>query len=158
MRSVAPLRPGWRKGCGKPRARRAPRRLRMRRTDRLPYWREALLVFLVALPWLSLLVLGIVWLWQGGRVWIWALAAAAIGLLSWPLWRSVKRRSAQDARTALGDLAQPSREWHVAERDAWSLVLAIADETAPLSFLEIDPLLAVARNTIEAVARRLHGD
>src|SRR5215468_8663467 len=132
--------------------------LRKRGTSRLPYWREALLVLLVALPWLSLIVLGIVWLWQGGHVWVWALAAGAIGLLSWPLWQSVKRRSAADARTALGDLAQPSREWHVAERDAWSLVLAIPDETAPLSFLEIDPLLAVARNTIEAVARRFHAD
>ena len=133
----------------------------MRRTNasRLPpYWREALLVLLVALPWLSLLVLGIVWLWQGGHVWIWALAAAAIGLLSWPLWYSVKRRSSEEARTALGDLAQPSREWHVAERDAWALVLAIADETAPLNFTEIDPLMAVARHTIETVARRLHGD
>ena len=133
--------------------------LRKRGTSRLPpYWREALLVLLVTLPWLSLIVLGIVWLWQGGHVWIWALAAAAIGLLSWPLWYSVKRRSTEDARIALGDLAQPSREWHVAERDAWTLVLAIADETAPLSFTELDPLIAVARQTIEAVARRFHAD
>ena len=117
----------------------------MSRGDRLPpYWREALLVLVVALPWLSLLVLGIVWLWQGGHVWIWALAAAAIGLLSWPLWYSVRRRSKEQARIALGDLAQPSREWHVAERDAWSQVLAIADETAPLNFLELDPLLGGA--------------
>jgi uncharacterized protein len=131
----------------------------MKPANRLPpYWREALLVLLVALPWLSLLVLGIVWLWQGGHVWIWALAAAAIGLLSWPLWYSVKRRSTEEARIALGDLAQPSRQWHVTERDAWSLVLAIADETPPLNFLEIDPLLDVAQKTIAAVARRFHAD
>jgi hypothetical protein len=60
------------------------------------YWREVLLVVLVTLPWLSLLVLGIAWLWQGGYVWIWALAAGSIGLLSWPLWYSVKRRSKGD--------------------------------------------------------------
>src|SRR5262245_21051809 len=132
--------------------------LRKRGTSRLPYWREALLVLLVALPWLSLLVLGIVWLWQGGHVWIWALAAAVIGLLSWPLWYSVKRRSAEEARVHVGDLAQPAREWHIAEGDAWSRVLAIADETAPLNFTEIDPLIVVARQTIEAVARRLHSD
>ena len=106
------------------------------------YWREVLLVVLVTLPWLSLLVLGIVWLWQGGHVWIWALAAGSIGLLSWPLWHSVKRRSKQEARTALGDLAEPSRGWNVVEREAWSRVLSIADETAPLSFLELDPVLA----------------
>jgi predicted GTPase len=122
------------------------------------YWREVLLVVLVALPWVSLLLLGILWLWQGGYVWIWALAAGSIGLLSWPLWYSVNRRSKQEARIALGDLAEPSRGWHAAERDAWTLVLSIADETAPLDFLELDPVLALARNTIEAVARRFHAE
>jgi len=131
----------------------------MRLADRLPrYWREGLLALLVTLPWLSLLVLGIVWLWQGGRVWIWALAAAALGLVSWPLWHAVQRRSKEEARIALGDLAEPSRDWKAAERDAWSLVLSIADDTAPLNFLEIDPLIAVTRQTIEAVARRFHAD
>ncbi len=131
----------------------------MSRSDRLlRYWREALLVLLVALPWLSLLGLGILWLWQGGHIWIWALAAAAIGLLSWPLWHSAKRRSKEDARKALGDLAEPSRGWNAAEREAWSLVLGIADDTAALNFLEIDPLIAVAKQTIEAVARRFHPD
>ena len=42
------------------------------------YWPETLLIVLVTLPWLSLLALGLVWLWQGGRVAIWALAAAAL--------------------------------------------------------------------------------
>jgi hypothetical protein len=106
----------------------------------------------------SLLVLGIAWLWQGGYVWIWALAAGSIGLLSWPLWYSVKRRSKQEARTALGDLAEPSRGWNVVERDAWTRVLSIADETPPLNFLELDPVLAVAQSTIAAVARRFHAD
>jgi hypothetical protein len=35
----------------------------------------------VALPWLSLFALGIIWLWQGGHVWVWAIAAAVLGLL-----------------------------------------------------------------------------
>src|SRR5215470_1258897 len=159
MRSVARLRPGWRKGCGRPRARRAPGRPRMPRSNRaLRHWREGLLVLLVTLPWLSLLLLGILWLWQGGYVWIWALAAGSIGLLSLPLWYSVKRRSNADARTALGDLAEPSRGWNAVERDAWTCVLSIADETEPLNFLELDPVLAVAQNTIAAVARRFHPD
>lgn len=131
----------------------------MRFTDRLPrYWREVLLILLIALPWLSLLALGVVWLWQGGRVWIWALAAAAVGLLCWPLWRAVQRQSKEEARRALGDLAEPSRGWNVVERDAWALVLTIADDTAPLSFVETEPLVALARRTIEVVARRFHTD
>src|SRR3954464_14784571 len=112
MRSAAPSRADRRKGYGRPRARRAPGRPRMPRSNPLRYWREVLLVVLVALPWLSLLVLGTVWLWQGGHVWIWALAAGSLGLLSWPLWYSVKRRSKQEARTALGDLAEPSHGWN----------------------------------------------
>jgi uncharacterized protein len=131
----------------------------MRFTDRLPrYWRELLLALLVTLPWLSLVVLGVVWLWQGGHVWIWAIAAAAVSLLSWPLWRAIQRRSKEEARRALGDLAEPSRGWNVVERRAWAQVLTIADSTAPLSFVEIEPLVAIARETIEAVARRFHPD
>ena len=120
------------------------------------YWPEMLLSLAVALPWLSLLMLGIVWLWQGGHVWAWAIAAAVLGLLAWPLARLVRRRADAEARVALGDLAEPSRAWSVAERDAWSEVLAIADATAPFSFIEIEPLVAGARDTVEAVARRLH--
>ena len=120
------------------------------------YWQEILLVLLVTLPWLSLLVLGIVWLWQGGHVAVWALTAAALGLAAWPLARSVRRRANAEARHALGELAEPARNWDAAERNAWTEVLAIADATAPFSFLEIDPLIARVRETVEAVARRFH--
>jgi uncharacterized protein len=120
------------------------------------YWPEVLLFLAVALPWLSLLALGTVWLWQGGHVWVWAIAAAVLGLLAWPLSRSVRRRANEEARLALGDLAEPSRGWNVVERDAWTQVLAIADATAPFSFTEIEPLVTSARQTVEVVARRYH--
>jgi uncharacterized protein len=120
------------------------------------FWPETLLVLAVALPWLSLLALGIVWLWQGGHVWAWAIAAAVLGLLAWPLARLVRRRANAEARLALGDIAAPAYGWNVLEREAWSEVLALADRTPPFSFLDTDPLLASAQQTIETVARRLH--
>ncbi len=120
------------------------------------YWPETLLVLAVAVPWLSLLVLGMVWLWQGGHVWAWAIAAAVLGLMTWPLARLVRQRANAEARVALGDIAEPSRGWNVVEREAWSDVLAIADATPPLSFAEFDPVFDRARETVEAVARRLH--
>ena len=46
---------------------------------------ELTLVLVVALPWVALLVLGMVWLWRGGKVWVWAITAAALGFLAWPL-------------------------------------------------------------------------
>jgi uncharacterized protein len=120
------------------------------------WWPELLLLLAVVLPWLSLLVLGMVWLWQGGRVWIWAIAAAGLGLLAWPLSRMVRRRANAEARVALGDLAEPSHGWNLIEREAWTDVLAAADATAPFSFTELEPFFAAARTTVEAVARRFH--
>lgn len=120
------------------------------------YWPETLLFLVVALPWLSLLAFGIVWLWQGGHVAVWAIAAAVLGLLAWPLSRSIQRRANEEARLALGDLAEPSRDWNVVERDAWTEVLAIADATAPFSFTKMEPLLTSAREIVEVVARRFH--
>ncbi len=122
------------------------------------YWAEALLFLAVALPWLSLFVLGLVWLWQGGHVWVWAIGAGTLGLLAWPLSNFVHRRANEEARVALGDLAAPARGWNVVERDAWTRVLAIADTATPFSFAETEPILASAREIVEAVARAFHPD
>jgi uncharacterized protein len=120
------------------------------------YWPEMLLALTVALPWVSLMVLGLLWLWQGGRVWAWAIAAAVLGLPAIPLARLVRRRANAEARIAMGDLAEPSSNWNVVERDAWSDVLAIADTAAPFSFTETQSLAKSARNIIDVVARRFH--
>jgi uncharacterized protein len=119
-------------------------------------WPETLLFMAVALPWLSLFALGLAWLWQGGRVWAWAIASAALGLLAWPLSILVKRRANEEARLAIGDLAAPSEGWNVVERDAWVEVLAAADATAPFSFTEMEPLITCARDIVEVVARHFH--
>jgi predicted GTPase len=120
------------------------------------YWPEALLIVAVTVPWLSLLALGIVWLWQGGHVWAWAIAAALLGLTAWPLAALVRRRANAEARVALGDIAEPARDWNAREREAWGKVLAIADATAPFSFTEFDPFFACAQETIGAVAGAFH--
>jgi hypothetical protein len=69
-------------------------------------------------------------LWQSGNVWIWAVAAGVLGLLTWPLSRLVRNRGDEEAWLALGDLAEPSRSWNAIEREAWTEVLAIADATS----------------------------
>lgn len=122
------------------------------------YWRETLLVIAIVLPWLGIFVLGGIWLWQNGHIWIWAAAAAALGLIAWPLSRSIRRRTDKEVRETLGELASPSVGWNQREQEAWNEVLAIADATAPFSFFELDPLLAHARQTIEAVAHKFHPD
>jgi predicted GTPase len=120
------------------------------------FWPELLLAVAVVIPWLSLLALGIVWLWQGGHVWRWAIAAAVLSLLAWPLSRTVRSRANKEARIALGDIAEPSRGWTAVERDAWDEVHKIADATSPFAFTEFEPFLSSANQTIEAVARHFH--
>jgi uncharacterized protein len=120
------------------------------------YWPEMLLALTVALPWVALMVFGLFWLWQGGRVWAWAIAAAVLGLPAIPLAKLVRRRANAEARIAMGDLAEPSSNWNAVEREAWSDVLAIADAAAPFSFTETQSLAKSARHIIDTVARRFH--
>jgi predicted GTPase len=120
------------------------------------FWPEVLLTIAVVVPWLSLLALGIVWLWQGGHVWRWAIATAALSLLVWPLSRTVRSRANKEARIALGDIAEPSHGWTKVERDAWDEVHKIADATEPFAFTDFEPFASSAQKTIEAVARHFH--
>src|SRR5260370_34166760 len=112
-------------------------------------WPEVLLTVVVVVPWLALLALGIVWLWQGGHVWRWAIAAAALSLLAWPLSSTVRRRANKEARVALGDIAEPSPGWTTVEQDAWDEVHKIADATQPFAFTEFEPFVSSAIKTIE---------
>jgi len=120
------------------------------------YWQEAVLTLVLSLPWLTLLAFGIIWLWQAGHVLAWALARAALGLLAWPLRHAVKRRADAAARNALGQQSGPSSGWNDIEREAWVAVLGIADSVPPLSFTATDPIKALVRRTIEAVAHHFH--
>src|SRR5262249_47512307 len=90
------------------------------------------------------------------HVWAWAIAAAIIGLPAIPLARLVRRRANAEARTALRDVAAPSRGWNGVETDAWSDGLAIAGASPPISFPDAKPLVARAREPIKGVARRFH--
>jgi hypothetical protein len=93
------------------------------------YGPETLLVLAVALPWLALLVLGMLWLWQGGHVWAWAIAAAALNLLAWPLVRLVWRRANAQA-VHPEQMAQPNHP------DTWNMAQRLAPDVAAQPFGE----------------------
>jgi uncharacterized protein len=120
------------------------------------YWPETLLFISVALPWASLFALGLYWLWQSGHVLLWAVGAAALGLLAWPASFLVRRRADKEARLALGESAAAARNWSATERGAWDDVLKIADSTPPFSFISVEPLILAARSVIDRVAHHFH--
>ena len=127
------------------------------------YWPETLLVLAVTFPWLSLLALGGVWLWQQGHTWAWAIAAATSGLLAWALfWLVRRRRTAREQEAPeplgeyLGETAEPSPDWGAREREIWPHVVALSNVTPPFSFTDIEPVIASARQTATTVARHFH--
>jgi predicted GTPase len=119
------------------------------------YWREGLLAFLYSLPWLSLGVLGVLWLFQEGHLLAWAIALTVAALLALPLRYSIKRRALKKTRgLARGELG-PDKAWVERELDAWRAVEAIADETAPLSLMDQNEVVGLVRHVALTVARHL---
>jgi predicted GTPase len=119
------------------------------------YWREGLLAFLYLLPWLSLGVLGVLWLFQEGHLLPWAIALAVTALLALPLRYSIKRRTMNKTRgLARGGLG-PENAWVERELDAWRAVEAIADETAPLGLTDQQEVAGLVRHVALTVARHL---
>jgi len=116
---------------------------------------EFVLALLLALPWLSLFGLGLFWLWQNGRVLEWALAAAALGLLSIPL-RVLARRRAEARMAGLLAGDYPKAGWNTEESEAWAKVSRLAAETPALDFEDRDRAEALAWETVELVARHFH--
>jgi predicted GTPase len=126
------------------------------------HWREATLAALLALPWLSLLVLGGVWLWQNEAGLVWGLAIAVLGLCAWPIYRSLGRETPEEALIEVAALAQATQGWDKSATEAFAAVRAIA-ETVPALALDdtghvSSQALSLAKRTIDAVAKCYHAE
>jgi uncharacterized protein len=120
------------------------------------YWREAALVTVFLLPWLALLPLGFLWLWQNSVANWWFLGAATLGVGAFALRLSIAKTSKVEAE-AMAERASPaSPEWGLREKEAWLLVEWISRETKPLSFTEAEPIAKVLERTVDAVAEHFH--
>jgi predicted GTPase len=113
-----------------------------------------LLAFFAALPYLVLGVAGAWWLYQSGW-WLWWIAwAALVSLSGWPLLNWLRKRSSLPEPSTAG----PSENWSPLGKSAWADVEAIskrlATENIPLDRTEL--LIQLAREVVEAVARRFH--
>lgn len=120
------------------------------------YWLEVTLATLLALPWFSLFGLGLLWLWQNGRVLEWALATAALGILGVPLRILVRRRAERRIAAMRATDNIPEAGWNTEENEAWAKVQAFAQRTPPLDFDDRARVEALAWETVELVARHFH--
>ena len=116
------------------------------------------MAILLALPWFALFALGLVWLWQNGRVLEWALASAVLAAVGLPLRRLATRRAVPRAARMRDRDSFPDGGWNAEEADAWRQVVALAEATPPLDYDQRERAEALGRETIELVARHFRPD
>jgi len=133
------------------------RRLTLLLAARWPlFWGLSLLAF----PFLFLLPLGLVWLWQHGWFLWWLLGAALIALLGYlPAlrWqRQLRKRASNSAATPEAPVSKPDADWSPRDLEAWNAVQTVAGAIDKDIVRDQDRLLAAARQTIERVAQHYH--
>jgi uncharacterized protein len=115
------------------------------------FWREALLVALLILPWLVLLPLGVMWLWANDAVLWWFLGAGLLGIAAFGLRRAILR--AAKPQPAAGAA-------HFAPQDdaAWALLEGTIRSTEPFDFGEPKKIGATLEKLVTALARHYNGE
>lgn len=116
--------------------------------------RWLLLALFAALPYFVLGAAGAWWLYDSGW-WLWWVAGAAlVSLIGWKLMDWLKQRMP----LSMPSVAGPAQDWSPAAHAAWSDVEAIAKrlETEDWPLDRPEPLIRLAREVVETVARQIH--
>jgi uncharacterized protein len=127
-----------------------------RQTRALSYLRAAMLIIALALPLVSLILLGSLWLWQHGYVLYWAIAACTVTLSAYAIERWILRDAVKKVRPPPDpqDAADPL--WNARETAAWEAVLHIIETLQPAKLDSRDAVLALGTRTVDAVAKQMH--
>jgi len=132
---------------------------------RLPQWWRwwALMLGLsaVLLPFLALIPLGGLWLWQQGWLLVWLAAAVAVsaagaGYAQWLRYRARRNRAHWDSQGSDAPVSAPDSDWSPDDLAAWQQVMARATEADRALITDYRLMLAEARATIETVAHHYH--
>ena len=117
-------------------------------------WLVAIAV--IVLPAITLLPLGLVWLWQQGLILEWLLVLACLGVAAWLTLVGLNRKHT----VALTDKpeVQPDPHWPDRSRAAWDKATAITEKLTLADYPLDDParLVELGRETITTVARHYH--
>ena len=127
-----------------------------RPTRALTYLRTAMLTIALALPVLSLILLGSLWLWEKGYVVYWAIAACLIVAFVYALERWLLRETVASASTAIDPAWEPDPSWTGRETAAWDAVQTIASNIDPVKLNSQDAILALGTRTVDAVALEMY--
>lgn len=123
------------------------------------YLRGAMVAAALALPTLSLAVLGSVWLWQHGAFLIWSAAAASIAVLIYAVAYVLVERGEKQALETVSHSDAGAGETEALtprERRARQAIARIAAAANPEKLTSRDAILQLGIETVEAVAHEMH--
>ena len=110
----------------------------------------------IVLPAITLLPLGLLWLWQQGLILEWLLVLACLGGAAWLtlVWMNRKHTVALTDKPEV----QPDPHWPDRNRAAWDKATAITEKLTLADYPLDDParLIELGRETITTVARHYH--
>jgi predicted GTPase len=115
----------------------------------------------LALPSLTLVPLGGLWLWQKGYAFYWVIGAAVFVISAFLFQLYLFRRldiPLKGARPLDLPSDAAASTWTPRETEAWKAVLAVADGADLSHFASWQAFLGLGQQTIEAVAKALHPD
>lgn len=127
------------------------------------WWPVVVALAAIILPFLLLIPLGGIWLWQRGALHWWLLAAAALGgagyaTTAWMRSRTEWRERMLAEQDVQGPVSPPSPDWSPRDLAAWDKVQQLAGAADRHIVGDRELLLAAARETIELVAVQYHPD
>lgn len=125
------------------------------------WWTLSLALGAAALPFLVLIPIGGLWLWERGLVHWWLMVAALLGAGGYGVATWMRRRVAgAEASLAEHDrqapLSPPDADWSPRDLAAWDKIQQLAAATDRHIVGDRELLLAAARETIEMVAAHYH--
>jgi predicted GTPase len=117
------------------------------------HWRESLIMLLYALPTLSLIPLGFLWLLDHHASLPWAAALLVCSTAGFGL---IRMRRVSKSHSAPPEPAEAN--WGEAERAAWARVQDFANQAPALSLDSYDQTTQTLHKTLDLVASSLHAD
>lgn len=111
---------------------------------------------LASIPYGLIVLAGTAWLYQAGLLWHFMILSAVVTFAGWQVLAWLKRKNL----AAAANIVSPGETWTEAARRAWAEVDVIAArvQDQDLSLDNPEPMWAVLRDVLEAVARKFHPD
>jgi predicted GTPase len=122
------------------------------------YWRELCLVALIILPFVALLPIGFLWLWENAALHWWILGSTAAGIGAIILKTQISRTTTKASVEWSAAVSPPSAEWNDREVSAWKIVERIVIESDSAILTDRASLIQTVELVMDSIAEHFHAN